>query len=309
MDGVGDLGEQARDAAGVVEVGHVGDAGGLEVDEDGHAAAELVELGKVEAAAEAAGDGGEVDDAVGRAAERMQDREAVAERRRGEEVGDGRAAGLGERDGAAAGRLGEADPLGRGGGRRAGHGQGEAHRLDEAGHRARRAHHRAGADRGDQAVTDLGDLACVDLAGAEAAPDPAAVGAGAEALAAVAAGVHRAGGEHDRRDVAGGGGHDLRRHGLVAAADRMTASIGWARISSSVSIAIRLRRYIEVGEAKLSWIEIVGKTIGRAAGEHHAALRRLDQLRDVAVAGIVVGIGVGDADDRAVEGIVESPWP
>ena len=42
-----------------------------------------------------------------------------------------------------------------------------------------------------------------------------------------------------------------------------TASIGWARIISSVSIAIRLRRYIEVGEAKLSWIDIVGKTIGR----------------------------------------------
>ena len=43
-----------------------------------------------------------------------------------------------------------------------------------------------------------------------------------------------------------------------------TASIGWARIISSVSIAIRLRRYIEVGEAKLSWIEMVGKTIGSA---------------------------------------------
>ena len=41
-----------------------------------------------------------------------------------------------------------------------------------------------------------------------------------------------------------------------------TASIGWARINSSVSIAMRLRKYIEVGEAKLSWIDIVGKTIG-----------------------------------------------
>ena len=44
----------------------------------------------------------------------------------------------------------------------------------------------------------------------------------------------------------------------------MTASIGWARIISSVSIAIRLRRYIEVGWAKLSWIEMVGKAIGMA---------------------------------------------
>ena len=43
-----------------------------------------------------------------------------------------------------------------------------------------------------------------------------------------------------------------------------TASIGWARIISSVSIAIRLRRYIEVGNAKLSAIEMVGNTIGIA---------------------------------------------
>ena len=42
-----------------------------------------------------------------------------------------------------------------------------------------------------------------------------------------------------------------------------TASIGWARIISSVSIAIRLRRYMLVGCAKLSWTEIVGKSIGR----------------------------------------------
>jgi hypothetical protein len=44
----------------------------------------------------------------------------------------------------------------------------------------------------------------------------------------------------------------------------MIASIGWARIISSVSIAIRLRRYIEVGCEKLSAIEMVGNTIGIA---------------------------------------------
>ena len=41
-----------------------------------------------------------------------------------------------------------------------------------------------------------------------------------------------------------------------------TASIGWARIISSVSIAIRLRRYMLVGAAKLSCTEIVGNSIG-----------------------------------------------
>src|SRR3981081_4539171 len=41
-----------------------------------------------------------------------------------------------------------------------------------------------------------------------------------------------------------------------------TASIGCARTISSVSIDIRLRRYIEVGAEKLSWIETVGNSIG-----------------------------------------------
>src|ERR1700754_3495159 len=44
----------------------------------------------------------------------------------------------------------------------------------------------------------------------------------------------------------------------------ITESIGWARIISSVSIAIRLRRYIEVGCAKLSAMEMVGNTKGIA---------------------------------------------
>ncbi len=42
-----------------------------------------------------------------------------------------------------------------------------------------------------------------------------------------------------------------------------TASIGWARIISSVSIDIRLRRYIEVGELNDSWMLIVGKSRAR----------------------------------------------
>ncbi len=42
-----------------------------------------------------------------------------------------------------------------------------------------------------------------------------------------------------------------------------TASIGWARIISSVSIDIRLRRYMLVGCEKLSCTEMVGKSIGR----------------------------------------------
>jgi hypothetical protein len=54
-----------------------------------------------------------------------------------------------------------------------------------------------------------------------------------------------------------------------------TESTGSARIISSVSIAIRLRRNIEVGYAKLSWIEMVGKHHRHRAREHGAALHRL----------------------------------
>ena len=41
-----------------------------------------------------------------------------------------------------------------------------------------------------------------------------------------------------------------------------TASMGWARINSSVSMAIMLRKYMLVGAAKLSWMDMVGKSIG-----------------------------------------------
>ncbi|MCC2634032.1 MAG: hypothetical protein K0S48_1918 [Ramlibacter sp.] len=41
-----------------------------------------------------------------------------------------------------------------------------------------------------------------------------------------------------------------------------TASIGWARSISSVSIDIRLRRYMLVGAAKLSPMEMVGNFTG-----------------------------------------------
>ncbi|MOA55483.1 hypothetical protein D3C78_1792830 [compost metagenome] len=42
-----------------------------------------------------------------------------------------------------------------------------------------------------------------------------------------------------------------------------TASMGWARSISSVSMDIRLRRYMLVGWEKLSCSEIVGKSMGR----------------------------------------------
>ena len=77
-----------------------------------------------------------------------------------------------------------------------------------------------------------------------------------------------------------------------------TASIGWARIISSVSIAIRLRNFRLVGLRNTSPSEIVGNSSGSAAGRQHAALHRLEQLGEVAVAVVEADAGVGDADHR-----------
>src|SRR5690606_11903297 len=44
-----------------------------------------------------------------------------------------------------------------------------------------------------------------------------------------------------------------------------------------------------------------GKIHGQAARQHDAPLDRLDQLRRIAMAGIVGAAGIGNADDRAIE--------
>ncbi len=103
---------------------------------------------------------------------------------------------------------------------------------------------------------------------------------------------HRTGDELDCRHIGADGSHQLRRHGLVAAANQHDGIDGCARIISSVSMAIRFRRNIEVGLAKDSWMEIVGNSIGRPPGQHHAALHRLDESRHIAVAGVEVAEGV-----------------
>ena len=87
-----------------------------------------------------------------------------------------------------------------------------------------------------------------------------------------------------------------------------TASIGCARIISSVSIAIRLRRNMLVGYANDSWIEMVGNSIGSPPASITPRLIASTSLRHVAVAGVVVAEGVGDADDRPRQRVVgDSP--
>jgi hypothetical protein len=307
VEQVSQLVEQARHAAGPVEVLHVVAPGRLEVDQDRHLAAERVDLVEVDRDAEPAGGGSEVDQRVGRAADRLQNDEGVAERRARHHLARQQTATLGHRHRGLAARLGRAQAVGVRRRDRRRRRQREPHRLGDARHRARRSHHHARPRRRRQSRVDGLDLGGVDAAAAEVAPQAPAVGAGAERLAAVMADEHRPDRNDDRRQVGRRRRHHLRGNRLVAAADqdhgvhRLGADhlLGVHRHQVAQEHARRMReRLVDRDRRKLH---------RQAAGEHHAALDRGDDLRHVAVAGVVVAEGVGDADDRPREGVVRQP--
>ena len=192
----------------------------------------VVQPAQIQGQAEPPGDRGQMDDRVGRAAERHQQPQRVLERLLGHDAARPQMIGADELDRYAAGLFRHAQPIGVDGGNRRRARRRHAERLGKACHGARRAHHCAGAGGRGEALLDDVDLVAVDLAGAIFRPEAAAVGAGAEPLAAVASGRHRAGDELDRGQVGGGRAHELGRHGLVAAADAAPPRPSAARGSS-----------------------------------------------------------------------------
>ena len=184
------------------------------------------------------------------------------------------------------------------------HRQRQAERFGDAGHGAGGAHHHAGADRRREPAVDGLDLDVVDFAGAVFAPQPPAIGAGAEHLALVMTDHHRPDRNHHGRQIGGDRRHDLRRQGLVAAADHDHRV---HRLGADHLLGIHRHQIAQVHRGRMR--KAFGDRDGREhhrhrARQHHAALHRLDDLRHVAVAGIVVAVGVGDADDRAVQRVV-----
>ncbi len=184
------------------------------------------------------------------------------------------------------------------------HRQRQTQRLGDAGHRARGAHHHAGADRRRQPPVDGLNLDVVDFARAVFAPQPPAIGAGAQHLALVMPDHHRPDGNDNGRQIGRDRGHDLRRQGLVAAADHDN---GVHRLGADHLLGIHRHQIAQIHRGRMR--KTFGDRNGRKhhrhrAGQHHAALHRLDDLRHVAVAGIVIAVGVGDADDRPVQRIV-----
>ena len=176
-----------------------------------------------------------------------------------------------------------------------------AQRLGDAGHGGGGAHHAAGAGGGGQPALDLADPFGGDAAGAIRRPVAAAVGAGGQPLALVRRRQHRAGDQLHRRDVGRGGGHQLRRHRLVAAADqhrgihrlRGQHRLGVER--GEVAVVHRGREQRRLAQRH------GGERQRQPAGRQHAALHRLDQFGDRAVAVVEARAGIDDADHRAIQ--------
>ena len=128
------------------------------------------------------------------------------------------------------------------------------------------------------------------LAGAVFRPEAAAIGAGAEPLAVPARGHHRPGDQPDRRPVRRHRAHQLRRHGLVAAADqhdrvhRLGADhlLGVHRHQVAEHQAGRIEEHFAERDRR--------KDQRQAAGRQHAALDRVDQLREMPVAVVEAGV-------------------
>ena len=267
----------------------------------GVVAGEPVEVVEPERDAGPAGDRRQVDDGVGRAADRHEDPHGVLERRAGEDPGGPEVLPR-HLDDPPAGRLRQAQAAGerRGNGRHArqGHAQGLGHR----GHRAGGAHDHARARcEGKQLALDRLHAERVDLARAVLGPEPPAVGAGAEPHPLVAAGEHRPA----VTTIAGRSAlaAPISWAGMVLSQppSSTTPSIGWPRIISSVSIAIRLRNSMVVGDRKISPSEMVGNSSGRPPACHTPALHRLGHLPQVPVAVIELAPGLGEADHGARE--------
>ena len=213
---------QCRQAAGVVEVLHQERAGWADVGDDRHFARELIEALERQRDPCAPRHGDDVDDGVGRAAERHVHLDGVVERG-GREHRSGRQILPDHVHDPPTGGGCHTRMSGIGGGQCGRAGQRHPHRLGDRHHGRCGAHGHAGAERAGDTVLDFSPLRLRDPAGALFVPVFPGIGAGAERLAPPVTAQHRAGGNEDRRQAHGDGAHDEPRRGFIATAEQNCA--------------------------------------------------------------------------------------
>ena len=157
------LTQDGRNAARGVKVLHIGGAGRLEIDQDRRRVAELVHPAKVDRQAETPSDGGQMNEGVGRSAERQQNAQRVLDRLFRDNPAWA-AVRVDELHRDSTGFLSDAKPIGvyrRNSGRARGH---HAERLNHRRHGAGCAHDPAGSSSGSEAAFDPVDVAFEDFA-------------------------------------------------------------------------------------------------------------------------------------------------
>ena len=160
-----------------------------------------------------------MNDSIRRSANRQQDSQRVVDRLAGHDLGWRRTRGR-KADRFRAACFRNAQPIGVNGRNRGAARQAHAKRFGEAGHRAGGSHDGARPCGDGEVVLYRGDLGLRNVSRSVARPESPAIGAGAEALAAITARHHRSDDELDSGNACRNRAHQLRGHRLVAAADQ-----------------------------------------------------------------------------------------
>ncbi|CRK45441.1 hypothetical protein BN1723_006607 [Verticillium longisporum] len=310
--------EEGRRAADAVHVGHDKLARGLEVGEEGGPVGDGLEVLDGELDADAVGNGEQVEDGVGAAAENVDDDHGVLKGLARQDVAGAEVLAQKVLDGLAdvlaLGLLGRV--LGRAA---AAAGQGETERLNGRGHGVGRVHATAGAAAGAGVADNveallLGDLArdvlAVGLEGRDnvdvLARDVLAVGLegrdNVDVLALLgAAGLDGAAVDHDAGAVDAAHGHGDAGHVLVAAGQGNVAVVPLAVHDRLDAVGDDLTALQGVAHALGAHAHAVGdanrvEPVGNEAGLGHGRADDGRQVHEVHVAGVALVPDGGDAD-------------
>ena len=291
-----------RQPAGAMKVFHVGRARWFQTHQHGGAVSHRVQSIKFQFDAEPAGDGRQVNDGVGGAADGLQHAQGVVEGRFGHDLRRLQAL-VGQGHGLDAAALAVTQTIGVHGGNGRPARQHHAHGLTEAGHRAGRAHHAAGAGGRRQLSLDVVDGRALQVAATPGRPEATAIGAGADALALVAAGEHGAGGQHDGRYVRAGGAHQQGRQGLVATTHEHHRVQG---LGAQHGLHVERHQIAQehAGRAEKDLAERDDREFQRqTAGLPHAAFDGFRQFAQAAVAVVQFAPGVEHPDDGLAQAL------
>ena len=176
-------------------------SGGLEVEQYRDLASQPIESIDVEFDSGATSHGCQVNQPIGRSADRLQDGHRVAHRRFGDQVAWPRRTADCHFGSTLAAGLGYTAAVCMGCRRSSAHWHCQAKRLDEAGHGACCSHYPASAHRWNQAAADQIDLSFVDHAGAILGPQSPAVCTGAKHFAPMMTHRHWPGLQNHNRQI------------------------------------------------------------------------------------------------------------